>query len=64
VKDPIPGVNVGAKTCEFSVYVCFATALVKNPVALAIAEIVSVVFTEIAPVYFVEEVVGALPSVV
>ena len=62
--DPVPGVNVGAKTCVCSVYVCLATPLVKAPVELATAEIVSVLLTVIAPVYFVDELVGVLPSVV
>jgi hypothetical protein len=48
------------------VKVAVAAELVVSPLAAAIALIVSVVVvdTVIAPVYFVEEVVGALPSVV
>jgi hypothetical protein len=41
-----------------------ATALLLKPEAVAIALIVVVLLTAIAPLYTVEEVVGVLPSVV
>jgi hypothetical protein len=41
-----------------------ATSLLVRPAATAIAFKVSVVLTEIAPVYGVEEVVGVVPLVV
>ena len=46
------------------VYVTVAIALVDIPLAAAIDLIVVVLLTAIGPLYFVEEVVGALPSVV
>jgi hypothetical protein len=46
------------------VKVAVATELFESPLAAAIALIVSVDATEIAAVYFVEDVVGALPLVV
>lgn len=46
------------------VYAAEATALLENPVAAAIASIVSVELTEIAPVYTVEDVVGVAPFIV
>jgi hypothetical protein len=41
-----------------------ATALLLWPDAAAMTLIVSVAVTEMAPVYFVDDVVGVLPSVV
>ena len=41
-----------------------ATALLLNPVAAAMALIVVLTATVIAPVYWVDDVVGVLPSVV
>jgi hypothetical protein len=46
------------------VYVALATALGVYPLAVAMALIVCVVLTVIGPVYWVEEVVGAVPFVV
>src|SRR5215469_16014721 len=47
-----------------SVYVPVETVLLMNPLATAIASIVSVLLTVIGPVYFVDEVVGVVPFVV
>ena len=58
------GENVGAATWFCSVYVALVVWLCRNPAALAIAVIVSDVFTVIAPVYWVDDVVGVEPSVV
>jgi hypothetical protein len=63
----VPGVgeNVGvAAGGRLSVYTPVAVALVAKFVAVAIALIVSVLFTAIGAVYRVELVVGVLPSVV
>jgi hypothetical protein len=49
---------------RWMVYVAIATALLVYPLANAMALMVSVLFTEIAVVYKVEEVVGMEPSVV
>jgi hypothetical protein len=46
------------------VYVAVATTLLAYPLATAIASIVSVLFTAIAVVYFVDPVVGVVPFVV
>ena len=46
------------------VYVADATALFEYPVATAMASRVSVAETLMAPVYFVDEVVGVVPFVV
>jgi hypothetical protein len=46
------------------VYAAVATPLVEKPVATAIALIVSVLLMVIGRVYFVEEVVGVVSSVV
>ena len=46
------------------VSVALATVLGAIPLATAIASIVSVAVTEMAPVYFVEAVVGIVPFVV
>jgi hypothetical protein len=49
---------------ELIVYVALPTALCEYPLATAIALIVSVLLTVIAPVYCVDEVVGVVPFVV
>jgi hypothetical protein len=49
---------------ELMVYTALATELFVSPLATAIASIVSVEETVIAPVYLVELVVGAAPLVV
>ena len=61
---PPAGLNVGVATCCEMVYVAVPIALVDSPLAVAIALIVVVLLTAIGPLYFVEEVVGVLPSVV
>jgi hypothetical protein len=46
------------------VYVPVETVLLMNPLATAIASIVSVLLTVIGPAYFVDEVVGVVAFVV
>jgi hypothetical protein len=46
------------------VYAAEPTALVEKPDAVAMALMVMLEATEIAPLYFVEDVVGGEPSVV
>jgi hypothetical protein len=63
VKLPPAGENIGvAAAGRLMVNAPAPTALVVKPVAVAIALIVSVAPTVIAPVYGVEEVVGVEPS--
>jgi hypothetical protein len=45
-------------------YFALVMALLEQPLATAIASIVSVELTVIGPVYGVDEVVGGVPSVV
>ena len=52
------------ETVAVMVYEADATALLVSPVATAIACSVSVELTVIAPVYWVEDVVGVVPLVV
>ncbi len=61
---PAGGVKVGGAVCVVEVYVCEAGWLLMSPVAVAIAVMVSVELTVIAPVYLVEADVGVVPSVV
>ena len=64
---PAAGLAVGAETLDGAmliVYAKVATLLSVMPLFTAIALIVIVLFTVIAPVYFMLEVVGSLPSVV
>lgn len=66
VKVCVPGENVGAAACggAVKVYVALLTEEFANPEATAIALIVVVDVTDIAPVYRVEPVVGVHPVVV
>ena len=68
VEELPPVTMVGFREMEVTnnvmLYVPLATALLLKPTAVAMALIVVVLLTAIAPLYTVEEVVGVLPSVV
>jgi hypothetical protein len=61
---PLTGFSTGVAAGSWIVYVALATALVVYPGAAAIAVTVVVCVTEIGAVYWADEVVGVLPSVV
>ena len=58
------GLKVGVALVRSKVYLAEAMALLVYPAATAMASMVWVAETEIAPVYLVEAVVGAVPLVV
>jgi hypothetical protein len=61
---PGAGLNLGITVCVVLVYVAVDTLLARCPVASAMAFIVSVPLTVIAPVYVADAAVGTLPLMV